>query len=155
MIKRKMGRKNMLINIKKSFLTVIRWHFKNNPIQLGGPDSIVQVDKTMLNHNVRTHRVRSLKNKVWAITMVDTSPTPAKGYAEVVSNRNSDTLLPIIQRVVVEGSDIHTDEWPAYNSLHELGYDHHGLTHKYNFVDPITAIRKNAAGIFCGFFSGI
>ncbi|KAG0440475.1 hypothetical protein DMUE_1721 [Dictyocoela muelleri] len=72
--------------------------------------------------------------------MVDTLTTPAKGYAEVVSSRNSDTLLPIIQRVVADGSNIHTDEWPAYNRHSELGYNQYKITHKYNFVDPFTVI---------------
>ncbi|KAG0440290.1 hypothetical protein DMUE_1849 [Dictyocoela muelleri] len=95
----------------------------------------------MLNHNVRAHRSRSPNYKIWANTKVDTLTTPAKGYAEVVSSRNSDTLLPLIQRVVADGSNIHTDEWPAYNSLSELGYNHYNITHKYNFVDPITGIN--------------
>ncbi|KAG0438980.1 hypothetical protein DMUE_2748 [Dictyocoela muelleri] len=141
MIKRKLEGKNMLINIKKGFLAVIKRHFENNPIKFGGSGSVVQVYETMLNHNVRAHRGRSPNNKILAITMIDTSTTPVKGYAEVVLSRNSDTLLPIIQRAVADGSNIHTDEWPAYNRLSELGYNHYKITHKYNFIDPITGIH--------------
>jgi transposase-like protein len=59
-----------------------------------------------------------------------------------VQRRNAQTLLPIIQNVVRPGSTIHTDEWAAYNALGQSEqYFHHRITHKYNFVDPISGVH--------------
>lgn len=74
--------------------------------------------------------------------MVDTSTIPGKGYAEVVSSRSSNVLIPIIEDVVRPGSIISTDEWKAYNPLNNnIDYEHKKITHKYNFVDPITGVH--------------
>ncbi|VUZ46556.1 unnamed protein product [Hymenolepis diminuta] len=74
--------------------------------------------------------------------MVDTSTAPGIGYAQVVPSRDSNVLLPIIRRVIRSGSEIHTDEWPAYNALDPADeFIHKKITHKYHFVDPITGIH--------------
>ncbi|KAG0433323.1 hypothetical protein DMUE_5422, partial [Dictyocoela muelleri] len=96
----------------------------------------------MLNHTVRAHGGRGPKNKTWAITVVDTSKIPSVGYAEIVPARDANTLLPIINRVVSAGSIIYTDEWSAYNNLGNTDkYIHRKITHKYNFVDPISGVH--------------
>ena len=45
-------------------------------------------------------------------------------HAFVVENTNRDTLQPIIQQFVTEGSRVITDELSAYNGLATLGYTH-------------------------------
>ena len=51
--------------------------------------------------------------------MVDTSTTPSKGYAEIISNKEAKTIIPtiIIERVIRPGSKIHTDESKVYKIL--------------------------------------
>ena len=56
----------------------------------------------------------------------------------VVDKRDSKTLIPIIKRNAIEGSDIHSDEWRAYRKLKTQGYTHHTVNHKKNFVNPKT-----------------
>jgi transposase-like protein len=113
-----------------------------NPIRLGGNNKCVQIDETKLNYNVKSHRGRSSVAPTWAITMVDTSTTPSKGYAEVVPDRSSETMIPIIEKGVRAGTTIHTDEWKAYNPLTASeDFKHKKITHKYNFVDPITGVH--------------
>ena len=42
----------------------------------------------------------------------------------VVKDVSAHSLLPFIQSVVVPGSVIHTDGWPAYSGVAALGYEH-------------------------------
>ena len=63
-----------------------------------------------------------------------------------VQLRDAKTLLPIIQRNINTGSDIHSDKWRAYNRISELGFNHFKMKHKKNFVNPDMAsilILKN------------
>lgn len=55
-----------------------------------------------------------------------------------VQKRDAATLIPILQREVANGSTIHSDEWPAYRRLSQLGFDHHTVNHQDNYVDPIS-----------------
>ena len=66
--------------------------------------------------------------------MVDTSTIPAKGYAEIMHNKEGETIIPIIERVMRFGSKIHSDKAKVYNVLgRHLNYEHSWVTHKYHF----------------------
>ena len=43
---------------------------------------------------------------------------------ELVDRRDAATLVPIIQRYIVPGTRIWSDEWPVYNGLNAIGYVH-------------------------------
>ncbi|KAH7825938.1 putative ISXO2-like transposase domain [Monocercomonoides exilis] len=60
-----------------------------------------------------------------------------------VPNRKKNTLIPIIQANVIEGTMIYSDEWKAYQCLETLGYKHLTVCHKYNFRDPLTGTCTN------------
>jgi hypothetical protein len=74
--------------------------FDVNPIRLGGAVKTVQIDETRLNHNVKSYRDRAPVRPDWAITMVDISTAPARGYAEVIPDRSTAMMKPIIEKVV-------------------------------------------------------
>ena len=46
------------------------------------------------------------------------------------------TLIPIIKRNTIEGSEIHSNEWRAYRKLKTQGYTNHTVNHKKNFANP-------------------
>ena len=48
--------------------------------------------------------------------------------------RDQSTLEEIILRYVNLGSIIHTDGWPGYENLANIGYEHEVVIHKYEFV---------------------
>jgi transposase len=48
---------------------------------------------------------------------------------EVVPSRHARNLLPRIERHVVPGSEIHTDEMGAYNNLVIRGFNHKRVNH--------------------------
>lgn len=62
-----------------------------------------------------------------------------------VQRRDRETLQPIIQREVAEGSVIHSDEWPAYSYLSQLNFRHFSLNHQQYYVNPNTG--ANTQGI--------
>ncbi|KAG0439592.1 hypothetical protein DMUE_2325 [Dictyocoela muelleri] len=69
--------------------------FDSNPIRLGGPGAIVQVDKTKLNFNVKNHSGSTI-TPCWALCIVDTSYRPALGFCTIVEYRSANILLDII-----------------------------------------------------------
>ena len=112
-----------------------------NPIRLGGPGVIVQIDESCFSHKPKHHRGRAPEHPIWVFGIVDTSYQPAVGYMEIVEKRDAETLLPIIQAVVDRKSIIHSDEWKAYSSLQRSGYQHSTVNHSLNFVEPVTGVH--------------
>ena len=56
----------------------------------------------------------------------------------IVQRRDRETLHRIIQEEIEIGTEIHSDEWPAYRTLETKGFIHKTVNHSQFFVDPIT-----------------
>ncbi|CAN7951070.1 unnamed protein product, partial [Ixodes pacificus] len=54
------------------------------------------------------------------------------------NKRDKAELLKLIKRHVLPGTTIMTDEWKAYSSLPQLGFQHLTVNHSLYFVDPAT-----------------
>ena len=52
-------------------------------------------------------------------------------------------MLPVEQRCLLRGTEVHTDDWAAYNQL--IGLQkvsaHQVVVHVHNFVDPHTGVH--------------
>ena len=59
----------------------------------------VQIDETKLNHNIKSHRGICPMLPSWAAT----------GFATLIPDRQTNTIILVIERVVRPGSIIHTD----------------------------------------------
>ena len=55
-----------------------------------------------------------------------------KVFVTIVQNCSKESLMPIIQGKILEGSTIHTDGWKAYDGLILNGYDHYRVFHNQN-----------------------
>ena len=66
-----------------------------------------------------------------------------------VPNRKRQTLLPIIQRHILPGTTIHSDEFTPYRTLHNHGYFHLTVNHSENFLDPFTGVHTNTVEGLC------
>ena len=77
--------------------------------------------------------------------MVDISHTPALGYVQLVQQRDAATLLPIIQQHTRPGTEVHSDEWAAYNNVSSLPTvsTHRTVNHSLHFKDPVTGVHTN------------
>ena len=53
-------------------------------------------------------------------------------YVEIVENCSKESLMPIIQGKILEGSTVYTDGWRAYDGLILNGYDHYRVFHSHN-----------------------
>jgi transposase-like protein len=64
---------------------------------------------------------------------------------QIVPNRRSGTLLPLIRDTVKRPSTIHTDEHLAYGGLGTMGYRHHAVNHSRDeYVCRKTGATVNA-----------
>jgi hypothetical protein len=132
---------SVIYKIVKLIRSRIGDYFGRNPILIGGPNVIVQIDESKFNFNVKAHRGVAPSEAIWVFGIVDTSFKPARGYMQVVAHRDRETLCEIIQRVVRPNSIIHSDEWMAYSNVSTLGYEHGTVCHKYNFVAPLSGVH--------------
>ena len=97
----------------------------------------------MLNFFSIVRRGRRARRDSWVFGIVSCETCPARGYFQVVDWRNAATLLPIIQRCVNPGTEVHTDDWAAYRRVPALRNvsAHKVVVHRHNFVDPRTGVH--------------
>lgn len=84
-------------------------------------------------------RGRRARQSQWVFGVISTESTPCRGYFQVVQRRDRATLAPILQRVLLPGSELHSDDWPGYRNLtaHVPNVTlHQVVVHEDNFVDP-------------------
>ncbi|KAG0438190.1 hypothetical protein DMUE_3240 [Dictyocoela muelleri] len=134
--------KPTLIKIYDLLSTVVTKYLEIEPIRLGGPGIICQIDESMFVHKMKHNRGRIPRAQVWVFGIVDTSKSPLVGYMQIVTDRSATTLLPIIRRVCRPGTIIHSDMWAGYRELsNQTGLDHFTVYHKLNFVNPGTGVH--------------
>ena len=79
--------------------------------------------------------------------IVSTQYTPSRGYFQVVERRGAGTLLPLIQRCILPGTEVYTDDWAAYRRVNTLPNvaAHRVEVHARHFVDPCTGVHTQEA----------
>lgn len=90
----------------------------------------VEIDESYFGaRRVRGKRGRGASGK---IPVVGLHKRGENVYVSVVKNCSAHELMPIIEGKVLEGSDIYTDGWKAYDGLVLGGYQHHRIHHHKN-----------------------
>jgi hypothetical protein len=133
--------KTSAILLFKTLRDICRNYLIKNPIQLGGPGIICQIDESCFSHRPKHHRGRSPAHEKWVFGIVDTSYYPARGYLQLVPDRKTETLLQIITNICRSGTIIWSDEWPSYKALNSRGWDHGTVNHSISFVCPETGVH--------------
>ena len=59
------------------------------------------------------------------------------------NRRTAAVLIPVIERWILPGSIVYTDEWASYGGLTARGYTHDWVNHSIQFVDPVTGVHTN------------
>ena len=97
-----------------------------------------------MNFSLQHNRGRRARDDVWVFGVLSTEHSPCRGYFQVVHSRDRATLTQILQRVLLPGSEVHSDDWGAYRNLvHHVPNVavHRTVVHRANFVDPVTGIH--------------
>ena len=71
--------RSFITKLRRLIIGKISDHFNKFPIRLGGPSVIVQVDETKINFNAKAHKGLDPSTACWALCIVDTAHSPAKG----------------------------------------------------------------------------
>lgn len=104
--------------------------------KIGGPGTIVEIDECKIGK--RKYNVGRMVDGHWILGMIERG---GSGYRLEIcpeNSRSEDSLLPLIQKHVEQGTEIHTDLWRGYINLESYGYIHKTVNHSQNFVDPET-----------------
>jgi transposase-like protein len=102
---------------------------------MGGPGFIVEIDESKFGK--RKNNVGRVTDGHWVLGLYQRGTAKLRAIV-LTQDRSAASLLPLIQRHVLPGTTIMTDEWRAYRGLPALGYTHLRVNHSTNFVDPLT-----------------
>ena len=133
-------KKNTLLKVLNNIRSRIpRVDFRDS--KLGGPGFIVQIDETMLNFKVKSHRGRSPSNRTDCLCIVEVNTRITRAYACSIPDKKAETLIPIICSQVASNSIIHTDEHRSYACLLMYFTEHQTVCHKYEFINRTTLVN--------------
>lgn len=124
-----------------------RWLI-DNPIRLGGPGVVVEIDESVMAKR-KYHRGHAVRER-WVFGLYDTQQKI--GHLKFVYDRTRETLLPIIEEIVLPGTEIHSDCWRSYLAIPAIpvipNYIHKTVNHTENFVDPNSEACTNHVECF-------
>ena len=128
-----------IVDWKNFVRDIMSEYFIRNPIKIGGPGIIVEIDECMLVK--RKYNRGRLVREQWIFGGYETESK--RSFFIPVERRDRVTLHNCILEYVEIGSIIMSDEWAAYGDLEQYGYEHYTVNHSLNFVDPITGATTN------------
>jgi len=112
---------------------------------LGGLGKTVQIDETFVGGRRAMGKVKGRQpfaNKTAVFGMLEVG---GDIIMQVVPDRRSATLLPIIRETVKQASTIHTDEHLPYSGLGMMGFRHQSVNHgREEYVSRKTGATVNA-----------
>ncbi|CAL4169371.1 unnamed protein product, partial [Meganyctiphanes norvegica] len=126
-----------IVDCYSFFREVCEVYFKTNPIQLGGPGIIIEIDVFCLSEKSK-HKLPD----VWVLCIVDNNCSPSVGYMEIVEPKDFTDHFPIIHKVVRPGSIMHTEVWRAYRKIQGLSETVEIVNDLVNFLDVKTRLHK-------------
>ena len=122
----------------------------DNPVLLGGPGIVVQMDESKFAAKRKYNRGRMPPDGSWVFGAIDTVSKKVAIFQ--VANRTKRELTRYIEQYVAPRSVLHTDMWGGYFSLsqHPNQYVHRTVNHSENFVDPDTGVHTQMIEGFWG-----
>ena len=106
---------------------------------------IIQIDESKFGKKQKGNVGKAFR-RYWVFGMVEKGTR--KTHFRYVKKRNADTLLPIIESHVTQGSSIWSDDWKAYKKLDERGFEHSVVVHKYEFVSEQGICTNHIEGLY-------
>lgn len=125
--------KNTAVDCYSFLREICKIYFDKHPIRLGGPGHIIQIEESCFSPKSKGKHISS-KKQIGVFGILDIASKLS--YMQIVKDRTAETLLPIIQKIVIPGSIIYADQWRAYKNLQYATAQ--AASHSLNFVDPET-----------------
>ena len=121
----------------------IRKHMANvdGDLQIGGVGKIVEADETFVGGEARGAGSGFKKNKTIVFGMVERG---GDVVTQVVTSRHGAKLIPHIVAHVRPGTEIHTDEFPAYERVVFKGFTHKTVNHRAGQYVTTSGIGVNS-----------
>ena len=107
--------------------------------QIGGPGCVVEIDESKFGKR-KYHRGKRVEG-VWVFGGIERDSK--RCFFEIVENRSTKTLIPLIKKYIKPGTQIISDCWKAYSSLEKEGYTHLTVNHSKEFKNPETGACTN------------
>ena len=85
----------------------------NNPVQIGGPGHIVEIDESLFSR--RKYNRGKIVPEQWIFGGYD--PATKEGFLLPVPRQNATTLMPLIIQWVRPGTEIWSDMWVTTNHV--------------------------------------
>lgn len=105
--------------------------------RIGGVGKIVEIDECKIGR--RKYERGRVVEGTWILGMVHRGHPHSYRLKICPENkRNAATLLALIRKHVVVGTEIHTDCWKGYDCLETHSYLHKTVNHLVEFVNPET-----------------
>lgn len=121
------------------------WKFSRDDQKLGGVGHIVQIDESLIYRPKYNRGSGLFREQRWVFGIYDT--VRKVGAAFFVEDRSAETLLPLIERWIEPGSEIHSDQWPAYIGISNIPVEprfiHRTVNHSQGFIDHETGVHTN------------
>ena len=110
-------------------------------IPLGGEGKVCEIDESYFAGQQKYGQGRPATGTwvfPWVFGIVCRGSLPI--WLERVPEKTRDYLVPIMEKRVKPGTEIHSDKWKAYDKLEEHLHcsAHFTVNHKYNYVNPWT-----------------
>jgi transposase-like protein len=125
--------------------SVCSWQLSRMDLRLGGEGRTVQVDESIINRAKYQRGHALYQSPKWVLGIYDAERKV--GVTRLVANRGANTLLPLIQQLVLPGTIIYTDGWRGYIGIPEISveprYIHRTVNHSRYFVNPSTGVHTN------------
>ena len=83
---------------------------------IGGEGLSVEIDETI--NARRKYNKGRISPQCWVFGGICRETKIA--FAQIVPNRSSETLIPIIQERIMDGSTLYSDEWRSYDIIEKL-----------------------------------
>ena len=131
--------RNVHISLKssidwRSFCSEVCQNYLDHQEPIGGEGVIVEIDETLIVKR-KYNRGRVLA-QTWIFGGIERVSKKRFLVPLIDQRRDSETLIPLIQKFIKPKSLIISDSWRAYTKLNCLDYTHKVINHSENFVCP-------------------
>ena len=123
--------------------------------KIGGPGTVVEIDESYFAGSPKYGKGKMRDSEKvweklgiwpWVFGLVQRGTLLC--WLEQVPDRQRVTLVPIIDRAILSGTEIHSDKWPAYHDLEKHlqseNCSHYTVNHKKHYVDPLSGAHSQS-----------